>query len=200
MKKLEQILIVDDEKSNIEPLMAMLTKKGINPDYVETIREGIDHIKEQDYDLVIMDNDFYTAEEGNTCGFYGIDMIRMITGLDNKKLAEKEFGTDYNRIKKQYKDKFILFSGSARRLIKENPELFEGIDVCIKYPDMDNNFCEMQVLDIMKEKGIDVNGAEEFISDYKNKNNLKDGINYELMVKDFFNEIGFAKEYLEYEM
>lgn len=195
----KKILICDDEPDNVAPLRALLDSKGIETILVETIPEALEEVKKTSYDAIICDNDLYIQEPGPTDDWYGIDFINCLIGKSNTNFGKKFFGKNYNKIQNRYASNSIIFSGSAKRLIKEAPEKFENIPVCIKYPDQNNNYCEEQVLSELENIGFDVANGLEAIIDYKQGNNISNGTkSHEDQVAEFFKSLGLEKELENY--
>ena len=105
-----QVLIVDDNEDITELLSKFLTKKGFDVVVTNDPRDGLELIKEQNYDVVLLD---ISMPE-----FSGIDIIE---ALERKKILKDQ--------------KIIIFSANAFTTSEINDLLRkDGVNGCLKKP------------------------------------------------------------------
>jgi len=188
VKKKLEILIVDDEPENVEPLEACFKQSKIRFCTVNSLEEAAERLRrrtEIPYCTIILDNHFIDDSGVYPEGIVdGVDFANIVAG--NRavftpvylRFIDEHFGKKYKRVINAYADKpLIIFSGSAATERLNRPDLFTHRNIAIVTKMADNlrgSPCEEDIVDILGDYGIHFKPFD--FKDYKVRNSLTDGV------------------------
>ncbi|MBS3168217.1 response regulator [Candidatus Woesearchaeota archaeon] len=182
------ILIIDDEPHNVEALIEFLERRGIEVQYTSDLAEGAETISEaykegRTYSAIVCDNHFPNSGlEKYDPNFNGIDLVSILSknsrdlpqDRGHRQFVKDYFGRDLGGIRREYRGKIVMFSGSA---YSESSEIDSSVEIVQKFPDTEGVCCESGVLDVLEGLGLDLEGREDSeLLEYKERNDLCYGL------------------------
>jgi hypothetical protein len=188
MSSIDEILVVDDEPDNVAALLEYLTQCRIRHVSVSALSDAATVIAEKEakgevFGAVILDNHFCEGDlEEYAPAFDGIEFANILVGnaanLDSghRRFTRDYFGAGYPNVCSHYRDKVIMFSGSAGLDQEHHPEMFDHIAVAQKYPDRKGSYCEEEVVRMLETMGYTFSRSRKHISKYKRDHGLQAGV------------------------
>ena len=187
MGGLADILICDDEPSNVKALEVCLRKSSIKFVTTTSLDEAagrICHRINHPFKFLVFDNHFCDESGLYASGLiYGVDFLNIIQGRtelfgdEHYRFIDDYFGDKFSRIVSAYSDcVMVIFSGSAAGDSINRPDLYAGIEIVVKRPDSSFSVpCEQDVVDVFEDNCFSVRYFD--FARYKRNSGLCDGVN-----------------------